>query len=244
MVSPVTAEYSYFRAEGLSLSAIEMVEEAKREFEALKRKLCAQFKADEMLGWMERDSNRFKVMCFIFHPPTEPPEGWKDTQERQMSYDKSRVQTIFSRPGEGSPDQFHVASVTGLMERAVRFLRLEDAFGCGDMPVRELPAGDYSGQFVRTATWKDPANPVSEGKLRDQSTMIFGSNSAVRGSDPLDYMQLNDAWYIRVPNARDTGLPAFAPPDAKAVDFDDMLLTDMMEYHNRFSRPRHYPSIH
>lgn len=237
-------EYSYFRAEGLSLSAIETVEEAKQELQELKRKLCSAYKADEMMGWVDKTSGRFKVFCFIFRPPAEPPEGWKDTQERQMTYDNSRVQTIFSLPAEGSSEQFHVASVCGLMERAARNCRLEDVFGCGDMPMRELPAGSYSGQFVRQASFKDPAKPLPEGKLRDQTTMCFGSNGAIRGSDSLDYMELNSTWYIRVPNAKDTGQPVFVPPDARPVDYDDMLLADMMEYHNRFSRPRHYPSIH
>jgi hypothetical protein len=237
------AEYSFFRAEGESLSAIETVEDARRELEALKAKLCAKFGADEVGAWLEKDTGRFTVRSFYFMPPSEPPEGWVETQKPQMSYDKSRVVVKFAKPADGSPDHFHVASIAGLMERHAKNWRLEDVFGCGEMPMKDLPAGEYSGQFVRQATFKDPANRLPEGTLRDKVTMCFGSNSACRGSDLIDYMELAGTWYIRVPNKKGADSPQFIPPDAVPVSFEGMLKAERAELDKR-NGPRSYPSIH
>jgi hypothetical protein len=56
--------------------------------------------------------------------------------------------------------------------------------------------------------------------------------------NPIDYMQLDGNWYLRIPNKPGTAEPQFTPPDAVPVSYDDMLKADQKEYENRYNRPR------
>jgi hypothetical protein len=230
--------YSYFRAEGASLSAIETVLESKADLKVMEEKLRKKFAA-EYVSYRFDDAGRFAIRFFDFGEAKDPPEGWV-IKNRQMSYDGTRQEALLAMPGPGSPDAFHVASMAGLMERAVRLSRLEGVFGCGDMPIREMPAGKYSGAFVRTSNIAEMnTGENAAGTIPDTTTFMFGSNSAIRGSDPLDAAQLDGNWYIRVPNKKGTEQPVFTPPDAVPVSYEKMLEADKAEI-NRRNPPRNY----
>ena len=139
----------------------------------------------------------------------------------------------FGLPPEGSAEHFHMANMGGLMVRAARNSRLERVFGIEDMPMKSLPAGEYHGEFVRHANLKTADEERQPGRLRDNVTFCFGSNCAGRGSDPLDFMKLQEKWYIRVPNKPGTEEPQFRPPDAVPAAYDEVLLADLMEFKNR-----------
>lgn len=235
----MTREYSYFRAEGASLSAIETVEESRAELKALQENICKKFGAGYVSARFD-DDNRFVIRFFDFGEAKDPPEGWV-IKNRQMSQDGERQEALLAKPAPGSADEFHVANMAGLMARAARNSRLEGVFGCGDMPMRDMPAGRYSGAFVRSATCEDrmKAPEDAPGKISDTTTFIFYSNGAGRGSDPLDAVKMNGSWYIRVPNKNGSDEPVFVPPDAVPVSYGDMIKADRAEW-NRLHPPRDY----
>lgn len=232
-------EYSYFRAEGAALSAIETVGESKAELKALEDKLCKKFGAGYVSALFD-DDNRFVIRFFDFGEAKDPPEGWV-IKNRQMSQDGERQEALLAKPAPGSADAFHVANMAGLMERAARHSRLEGVFGCGDMPMRELPEGRYSGSFVRSSSCESRVQSPEDapGKIADTSTFIFYSNSAIRGSDPLNAVKLDGSWYIRVPNKKGSEEPVFVPPDAVPVGYGDMIKADKAEWDRR-NPPRSY----
>ncbi len=232
------AEYSYFRAEGLSLAAVETVNEARAELKDLRKSLVQRFNASDVWGSMYDDPDKYTIGEFLYHDEAKVPQGWE--VRKQMNYDETRVDAIFAQPPAGSPDHFNIAAVAGLMTRAARMQRLESAFGIGEMPLRSLPAGRYSGSFVRYSSLEETRPPEGQeaGVLRDYYTFMFASNSAVRGGDPIDHIKLDGNWYLRVPNDRETGVPVFVPPDAVPMAYAEMLKLDRIENMNRFPRPR------
>lgn len=230
------AEYSYFRAEGLSLLAIERVNDARTELKDLRKNLTARYRADDVWGRMV--DGKYDMSEFLYHDETRVPEGWD--KRLQMNYDNTRVDAIFAKPAAGSPDHFNIAAVAGLMTRAAQLQHLEAAFGIADMPQRSLPAGRYSGSFVRYSSLEDSARIAGQepGVLRDYYTFMFASNSPIRGGDPIDHIRLDGDWYLRVPNIKGTDTPAFVPPDAVQMEYAEMLKLDRIENMNRFPRPR------
>jgi hypothetical protein len=230
-------EYSYFRAEGASLDAIETVEESKKEYEAQCQRLCKKFGAEDAWPRFDADTGRLTKVTFNFGQAENPPEGWI-INNRQMSYDEKSQVALFAQPAPGSADEFHVASIGGLMERSFGKSRLEKVFGTGEMPMKELPAGEYRGEFVRATSFKDRADTRPVGRLPDNVTGCFGSNCAIRSSDLIAAMQLDGQWYLRIPNKKGTEEPVFTPPDAVPVPFDDMLALDRKEYDARNDRFR------
>jgi hypothetical protein len=237
-------EYSYFRAEGASLSAIETVSESKAELEAMMDKLCKKYGA--VYASLRNDDNgRLTIRFLDFGEAKDAPDGWVIIN-RQMSNDGSRQDALLAKPAPGSPDAFHLASMAGLMERASRQSRLEGVFGCGDMPMRERPAGEYSKSFVRsscsTALMNTPENAA--GTMPDNTTCMLGSNSPTCGSDPLDAVKLDGSWYIRVPNKKGSEEPFFVPPDAVPIPYRRMLEIDSAENMSRFcTRPDYPPGL-
>lgn len=210
--------------------------DAEVELKALKEKLCRQYGADSLMGGWDDGLGRFFLRAFHFAPPKMEPPGWK-LQNRQMAGDK--VEATFAVPAPGTADYFNVLAMTGLMERASRRSRLEGLFRCGEMPLKDLPAGTYSAAFVQQTTWKNTAAPssVPDGLLTTTRYITY-SNSPGRGSDPLEAMQMGDDWYIRVPNDPATGQPHMTPPDAVLVPYMDMLRLDGLEKNARFHRAR------
>ncbi|MEZ0224994.1 MAG: hypothetical protein ACAH83_10605 [Alphaproteobacteria bacterium] len=235
----MTREYSYFRAEGASLSAIETVEESKVELKELQDKICKKFGAEYVSARFDED-NRFVIRFFDFGGAKDPPEGWV-IKNRQMSQDGERQEALLAKPAPGSADEFHVVSVAGLMERAARQSRLEGVFGCGDMPMRDMPEGRYSGSFVRASSCEGKATSPEDapGRMADTFTFVFYSSSAMRGSDPLDAVKMDGSWYIRVPNKKGSEEPLFVPPDAVPVSYADMIKADNAEW-NRRNPQRNY----
>jgi hypothetical protein len=230
-------EYSYFRAEGASLSAIETAQESRVELEAMKDKLCKKYGA-EYVSLRSDENGRLTIRFFDFGEAKDAPDGWVITN-RQMSNDGLRQEHLLARPAPGSPDAFHLASFAGLMDRACRQSRLEGVFGCGDMPMREMPAGEYSKAFVRSSSCKALMNTqeTAAGTMPDTTTFMLSSNSAVCGSDPLDAVKLDGNWYIRVPNKKGSEEPVFIPPDAVPVSYSQMLTIDSAENMSRFCTP-------
>ncbi|TAL37856.1 MAG: hypothetical protein EPN97_04490 [Alphaproteobacteria bacterium] len=232
-------EYSYFRAEGASLSAIETVEESKAELKSLEDRICRKFGARYVSARFD-DDNRFVIRFFDFGQAKDPPEGWV-IKNRQMSYDGERQEALLAKPAPGSADEFHIVSMAGLMERAARHARLENVLGSGDMPLREMPEGRYSGSFVRSSSCEDKMKSPDDlpGRIPDTTTFMFSSNSAVRGSDPLDAVRMGESWYIRVPNKKGSEEPVFVPPDAVPVAYREMREADSAEWDRR-NPPRNY----
>lgn len=228
--------YTYFRADGLALDRIETAGAAKKEFDKLRKDLCKRYGASEVMCSMAEGLHHLSVRAFHFTPAQEKnvPAHWES--DRQTGSD-GELQAIFAKPPAGSPDAFFLADYAGLMTRAVRRMRLENLFGCGDMPMKEMPAGTYFGAFVRdrNADTGGPAGEKRIGHIRDNVTFCYGSNGACRSSDPLDTMQMMGDWYIRVPND-EKGQPRFTPPDSTAVPIAEMIKLDNEERAARFNR--------
>jgi len=229
--APQNLPYSYFKADGASLDAVETMQAAKKEHEKMRAALCKRFGADDMMGGYDKGEGRYRFFTFYFSPANEDkvPPGWEVTTRQTGS--NGELQAIFAKPAAGSKDDFFVIDYCGLMLRAAKRSQLENLFGCGDMPMKELPAGDYHGAFVRNSNVnKDRYNYNQDGigHIRDNVTMIFGSNSACKGSDPIDMLQMMGDVYIRVPNDA-AGKPYFVPPDAVEVPLKEMLVLDRQE---------------
>lgn len=230
--------YSYFKAAGASLDALETMQASKREHAKMRKELCKRFGADDMMGGFDKENNNYRFHTFYFAPASEDkvPADW--TVSNRQTGPNGELQAIFAKPAAGSKDDFFVTDYCGLMLRAARRERLENIFKIDDMPMKELPAGDYHGAFVRNKNINDNKynyNQDGIGQIRDNVTFCFGSNSAIRSSDPLDSMQLMGDWYIRVPND-ETGKSRFTPPDAIEVPLKDMLELDKQERGARFAR--------
>ncbi len=230
------AEYSYFRAEGLSLVAVETVNEARAELKSLRRNLTERYNAADVWGSL-RDGH-YEIGEFLYHDEAKVPAGWD--MRKQMSHDQQRVDAIFAQPPAGSPEHFNIAAIAGLMARAATLQRIEAALGIGDMPERSMPAGRYSGSFVRYSSVEGSVRVDGQeaGVLRDYYTFMFASNSPVRGGDPIDHIKLDGNWYLRVPNIKGTETPVCVPADAEKIEYAEMLKLDRIENMNRFPRPR------
>lgn len=233
---PQPLPYTYFRADGLALDRIESAGAAKKELEKLKKDLCQRFGASDVVLTRSGDDKPISIWSFYFSPAQEKavPAHWET--QRQTGCE-GELQAIFANPPAGSPDHFFLTDYAGLMQRAFRRSRLENGFGCGEMPMKELPAGSYSGAFVRDRNVERPgaSGPRHIGQIRDNVTFCFGSSSACRGSDPIDAVQMMGDWYIRVPNDAG-GRPRFTPPDSLVVPIDRMMELDKQECAARFAR--------
>lgn len=227
--------YTYFRAEGLALDRIETAVSAKKEFDKLRKDLCKRYGASEAMCGRSDGAQPLTIRTFHFTPAQEKnvPAHWET--QRQTGAD-GELQAIFAGPPAGSPDDFFLTDYAGLMTRALRRMKLENLLGCGEMPMKELPAGTYSGSFVRDRNVDTAAAGEKQiGHIRDNVTFCFGSNSACRGSDPLDTMQMMGSWYLRVPND-EKGQPRVTPPDSAAVPIAEMIKLDNEERAARFNR--------
>ena len=234
------AAYSYFRAEGAALAAIETLQEAKDEVDSLGQTLCARFGADSISGWVDSETGRYTVNHFRFGAPGEPPSGWVETDSINKSKGSGAVK--FALPAPGSADYFDMINFSGLMERAARKTRLEHVLGSGDMPMRDMKDGARpSGMFVKYSMADDPVgNPTKpSGALRHEGGRVFSmSGGPWKSADPIAHMKLGNDWYIRIPNNQGTERPAFTPPDAVPVAYETMLEIDSREQMARFNRLR------
>lgn len=231
------SEYSYFRAAGLSLAAVETVEMADRQIADICDKLARDCGAERAM-WTIRD-NRFAIFSFVFADAAQVPAGWVEPPEVNGNGNG----TIYRLPPAGSAMHFNVQAECG---RATRFYRrnsLEKFFCLDHMPMRDRAAGNYSDRFVRETTWLRPfggfdfgPKPATQGYARQPQNGICGSNSACRTSDPLQYLKYGADYYIRVPND-DAGQPRWLPPDAMPISLADMLAIDAAVHAPKPAKP-------
>lgn len=225
------SDYSYFRAEGASLTAIETVVAARAEIAALERALADRFGARSAKGWADRETGRYKMQFFHFESPNKAPDGW-------VPAFKGGHDTDFAMPPEGSADAFTVANVAGLLERAARRETLEKFFATGDMPMRTMPANSFTSMYFVRFRQADAGAEKPPGQLSDPFSGVMSVGSEYQAADPMSFMKLEGDYYIRVPNKKGTDAPVFTPPDAVAVDYDAMRELDKREQAERFNRVR------
>lgn len=235
--APAPAPYTYFRADGAALDRIETVQAAKKELEKMKHALCKRYGANQVMLRFDQAPGRVTVSDFYYIAAFDKnvPAHWES--KRHMS-PEGKLQAILAHPPAGSPDEFFLADYAGLMQRAMRRARLESVFDCGEMPMKDLPEGRYSGAFVRnTHIDERQSGGAVIGSIADNVTGCFGSNSPCRSSDPLDAMEMMGHWYVRVPNDAG-GKPRFTPPDSAAVTLAEMMKIDQEERGARSDRAR------
>lgn len=220
----MAAEYSYFRAEGFSLEAIQIVKEAREELRALTRKICAASGAGGITGAYDEALGRYNITAFQFWGNNQPPEDWE-------TIDNGKGGAKLAMPKPGTADHFNMVCLCGLMEQARRHETLEGVFGCGEMPLRAHAAGNFETLFVRQSFMADGEEP--KGKIYGDHIGMRGSPAAGEAPDPLSHAELNRAFYIRVPNKAGTEEPVFIPPDAVPVPYDKMLHIDQAEMNAR-----------
>jgi hypothetical protein len=229
----MSAEYSYFRVRphGESYEAIRTVQNARRESAEMLQALCEAYGAKSVFGHITdgRDKSepagRYIITDIVFDDEAKIPAGWKISQHATPS---NRI--AVAMPPRGSEDDFHLRQTAIMINDCARERTLEGVFGIADMPMRALPAGDYHSSFVVYAKHKETAKRTGKepGYLSDMATMLFGSNSACKVCDPLDYKYLDGDWYIRVPNDGQ-GRPHFTPPDSDLVGYEKMMDLDARE---------------
>lgn len=226
------AEYTYFRAKGAALTAIETVKESAAEVAALEKRLARHFGADSLYGAFDPATGRYRVDHFTFLPPKTIPEGWLSQNE----YNNAAL------PPPGSSAHFHMAAVSGLMDRAARRMSLERLLGTDDMPPRDMPPGRYSTRFVRYESLEDDNEPVKKpGSLMEKDVAAISGAigpAHVLRADPLAVLKMGDDWFIRVPNRPGTEIPHFTPPDSVPVPYEKMLEEDTAEQTRNYYRLR------
>lgn len=227
------SEYSYFRAEGRSLTAIKEVIETKEYLEKMSKKIANKYGGERWSFWYRRPDGTTSLGYFFYDDADKVPENFAISQ-------KDQAHDVWAEPKPGTTVAFGLASLVGLLEKKQKCTLLDGVFGCGEIPMKELPAGEYEGAFVKEYSLKEKNTPGRVGKLRDQTTMCFSSNGAHKSWDPLDFMHLEGDWYIRVPND-ETGKPRMTPPDAVLMDYALMLELDSIEFALSASRRRIHP---
>ena len=230
----MTAQYSYFRADGASLAAIATIAEAKLEVEEMRWLLCQRYGASSVTGWLDSQTGRYTIHEFQFGIPSVAPEGWVSTRpERQTDGAPERA-----IPAAGSADHFYINNFAGLIERAAGKQRLEHVLGSGEMPFRDMAAkAKTSDRFVRYTMLGGGDKPA--GEVAQEDFRLFTVISGPwQSADPLAHQKMGDDFYIRVPNRADTEIPQFTPPDAVRISYDDMLKIDAAERMAAFNRTR------
>lgn len=231
-------EYSYFRAAGLSLAAVETVERARAELNKTRAELKRQHKAEHIFAGGDKS---FNIRCFVFADAADVPEGWVAPEKITGT-----PGMILRMPPAGSADHFNLVAIAKRATRMTRNSSLEKFFDLTPFAARGLQAGVYSQRFVRDVTcfapWQDanrPSPPAHHGAFDQRGLMTGGSKvaSGSGGTDPIETLQLNGDWYIRVPNDQE-GRARWQPPDAVPMPYDAMLAADAAEYQRRYQRPR------
>jgi len=218
------SEYSYFRADGYSLEAVDTIVRIEKEVEKMYQKLLKDYGADEF----------FSLGChFELRYPTA--DKVPDDFEVQAIHEKG----IFVSPKAGTAEETDLDTRSSIMDMLRHSNTLEYFFGCAEplmMPRKELPAGVYSTVFVRSKSYVCEYNRSNVGKNNEDSGKIKSAMDSVGGSscatsprDCLAFARLDGNWYIRVPNDA-KGQPHFTPPDAVPVKYAEMLKIDQREY--------------
>ncbi len=157
------ADYSYFRAEGLSLQGIETAVSEKEIFQSLKHALYVAYGATSVNA-DSRDAGHgpFEVRFLTFAGDQNVPEGWNILGRFHG--------VVLALPHEDSEDASLIAKAAGVMERSARRSYLEYLFGVKAMPARQVPAGDYDLAFVCFSKLQGEVGdmPYPRSFLRDQ----------------------------------------------------------------------------
>lgn len=213
-------EYSYFRAAGASLDAVLTVERMTEDVKSVEQKLYDKYKA--VMASVYPGGK----LSMVFNAGASP-EDWVDTG-RSLGGN-----TLYEskKPAPGTKDAQYLEALQGIVDGYVGKERLENIFGCGDMPMKSLPANArYSDKFVLYQTVEDKDAP--QGMMRATNATCSWSNSAIRSSDNLTHLKMGGAYYIRVPND-ENGAPRFTPPDAEPVDIEEVLEIDALEFRRK-----------
>jgi hypothetical protein len=226
--------YSYFKAEGLSLEAVRMVQDAKETLEKIKDILRQKYNAaDVFIGQGEP-----RPVVFLYTAKAQVPEGWA-VKNIQMGADGITEKFVIVAPAYNTTDAFNVACISGLADRALKQESLSAVLQSPDFPLKNLPAGQYYTSFVRhkDVAVGTPHQQYDEmiGRLKDNVSPYKRSTVPIAVQDLLDYKKFQEDWYIRVPND-DKGQALYTPPDAVAVAYTDMRRVDENAYNEEAMR--------
>lgn len=210
-------EYSYFRAAGASLDAVLTIERMTEDVKSVERKLYEKYKA--VMASVYPGGK----LSMVFNAGASP-EGWVDTG---MGLGGNKLYES-KKPAPGTKDEQYIEALQGIVDGYIGKARLENIFGCDDMPMKDLPANvRYSDKFALYQTVEDKDAP--QGMMRATNAVCSWSNSAIKSSDNLTHLKLCGSYYIRVPND-ENGAPRFSPPDAQRIDIEKILEIDAQEF--------------
>lgn len=222
-------EYSYFRVSDDIKERIGAVEETKKFIAFANKALAARFDAQGV--FLERDDEKqlLNIRSFVFDTKEDVPESWVIDNP-----DQKGGGMYSANPPEGSEDAAIAEDILSQMSIRIPTWSLEAALGVDPkaFPMQELPAGKYDTSFVREKTFlSDDFNSFARGAGHKSDHVSFcgGSNSAIQKSNPLDYMQFGDDYYLRVPNDED-GNPCYLPENAELVPFEEMQQIDERDF--------------
>lgn len=221
-------EYSYFRAEGLSLSAVRRVVNAKNTIGKIEKSVCSIFTTVDCR--IEKDAIHIQ-----FPSDAHVPQGWTIVEHRLYGTEIGITNRPYAVPPVNAREALLLEQMHSLAGQALRERKLEDIFCCGNMPAKTLPAGHYSDRFVQQQEWKEPTHPAMmrrEGYLTEQFSKCTYSASTYMKPDNLTFLEISGEYYIRVPNGTD-GKPVFLPPESVHVALSDMLDLDRTEFQHR-----------
>lgn len=220
----MSEEYSYYKIDGETRKTVEAIEHAKKFVDFARKALAARFDASYFIPKYEREHLSMSAESFMFEGGTIP-EGWDVVRDQKDG-------TILALPPEDSPEAEVVRQSLKEINQYMPYFWTEAALGAPEMPMKEKPAGKYDGSFVKEKTVISEdfnSSARAEGHKRDNVTFMFGSNSPCKGSDPIDFVQFGDDYYLRVPND-ENGQPRFVPEHAERVSLDEMRAIDKRDH--------------
>lgn len=222
-------EFSYFKVGDDIKELVEVVEETKKFMSFANKALAARFDAQGV--FLERDDEKqlLNIRSFAFDSKEDVPESWVIDNPN-----KKGAVMYSANPPEGSEDAAIAEDILSQMIARMSTWSLEAALGLdrATFPMQELPAGKYDGSFVREKTLlSDDFNSYARGAghKADHVSFCGGSNSAIKRTNPLDYMQFGDDYYLRVPNDED-GNPRYVPDNAELVSLEEMQKIDERDF--------------
>lgn len=225
------SEYSYFRAAGVSLAAVEAVEKNLNDAERLRLEMARKTGAASV-----KLTADFNVVHYVFSLGIGVPDGWE------------KVADQYYRPAAGTADHFNMQAQCRRGARLLRHASLENFFGLPDMPPREVPPGCCSSRFVRDCTWYGqfmayigaPRLPSTHGQYKQRAEIDCSAMYPSKLPDPVQQLKYDGVWYIRVPND-EQGNARWQPPEAVPVSYAEMQAVDLAFYQKQHG-PQAQPS--
>jgi len=227
----VPEEYAYYKLKGRSAVMVDMLEDLRKARKQATQDLLEEYDAKDAILNYGGFKKGFWIMFYFGqegrHDFTEAhlkgilPAGWK------RSNDAAHGQ-IFAAPAKDSDDYRKILRKLSFLKHLHDVDTIEKIFGCEQAPMKETPAGKYSGAFVRERLVLDEKKP-KEGKLRCPNTHVFGSNGNGKIANPISHLKINGTWYLRMP-CNTKGQPHFEPKDADKISLLEMLNIDKIEH--------------